>query len=148
MLGRSRRSGGVQPPRRKVVERATSGGEDAGGSRDWIQRKVGHTGCTMRSLRHSRQLWASREGLIAAPRVTYPEWLRTAAMLQRRKVAARALNEFVEPRFQKLEQRGPLIRFPQFSDFGQIVVVENDDESLPIQRGVSTALNKEVLVLE
>jgi hypothetical protein len=39
------------------------------------------TGCTMRSLRNARRLWASREGLIARPRLTLQEWLAAAAML-------------------------------------------------------------------
>lgn len=39
------------------------------------------TGCTVRSLRQARQLWASREGLIAKPAMTYDDWLRAAAML-------------------------------------------------------------------
>jgi hypothetical protein len=39
------------------------------------------TGCTMRSLRQARQLWASRNGLIGKPAMTYDEWLRAAAML-------------------------------------------------------------------
>jgi hypothetical protein len=43
------------------------------------------TGCTMRSLRNSRRLWACREGLIAPPSLTYPQWLAAAAMLQRRR---------------------------------------------------------------
>jgi hypothetical protein len=42
------------------------------------------TGCTMRSLRNARRLWASREGLIAPPSVTLDEWLAAGAMLQRR----------------------------------------------------------------
>jgi hypothetical protein len=44
------------------------------------------TGCTMRSLRNARRLWASREGLIEAPRVTFEEWLAAAAMLDVRRV--------------------------------------------------------------
>jgi hypothetical protein len=43
------------------------------------------TGCTMRSLRHARQLWASRAGYIGKPRVTLAEWLAAAAMLERRR---------------------------------------------------------------
>ena len=43
------------------------------------------TGCTMRSLRHSRRLWASRRGLIEPPTVTLEEWLAAAAMLQGRR---------------------------------------------------------------
>jgi hypothetical protein len=39
------------------------------------------TGCTMRSLRNARSLWASRQGLKTAPVVTYEEWLAAAAML-------------------------------------------------------------------
>jgi hypothetical protein len=44
-----------------------------------------HTGCTMRSLRNARRLWASRQGLAEPPRVTLEEWLAAAAMLERRK---------------------------------------------------------------
>jgi hypothetical protein len=39
------------------------------------------SGCTMRSLRNARRLWASREGLVPPPRLTYPEWLAAGAML-------------------------------------------------------------------
>jgi hypothetical protein len=39
------------------------------------------TGCTMRSLRQSRRLWASRQGFIGKPNLTYDEWLAAAAML-------------------------------------------------------------------
>src|SRR4051794_20021767 len=39
------------------------------------------TGCTMRSLRHARKLWASRAWLTEKPRLTYAEWLAAAAML-------------------------------------------------------------------
>jgi hypothetical protein len=42
------------------------------------------SGCTMRSLRHARRLWAQREGLIETLNLTYPEWLAAAAMLARR----------------------------------------------------------------
>src|SRR5437763_9116270 len=38
-------------------------------SRDLTSR----TGCTMRSLRNARRLWASREGLIGAPRLSLNE---------------------------------------------------------------------------
>src|SRR5439155_6898675 len=48
--------------------------------RDLTQR----TGCTMRSLRNARRLWAAREGLIEPPILTYEEWLAAAAMLTRR----------------------------------------------------------------
>jgi hypothetical protein len=41
------------------------------------------TGCTMRSLRHARRLWASRQGLADPPRVEFHEWLAAAAMLDR-----------------------------------------------------------------
>lgn len=41
------------------------------------------SGCTMRSLRNARQLWASREGFIERPRFTYAMWLCAAAMLER-----------------------------------------------------------------
>jgi hypothetical protein len=43
------------------------------------------TGCTMRSLRHARKLWASRVGLIEKPHMTYSEWLAAAAMLDGRR---------------------------------------------------------------
>jgi hypothetical protein len=36
------------------------------------------TGCTMRSLRNARRLWASREGLIEPPRFTLRDWLMAA----------------------------------------------------------------------
>jgi hypothetical protein len=39
------------------------------------------TGCTMRSLRNARRLWAAREGYIEPPRFEYAEWLAAAAML-------------------------------------------------------------------
>ncbi len=42
------------------------------------------SGCTMRSLRNARRLWAFLEGLIEPPSVTLDEWLAAAAMLQRR----------------------------------------------------------------
>lgn len=42
------------------------------------------TGCTMRSLRNARRLWASRSGLIEKPQVTYAEWLAAAHMLDAR----------------------------------------------------------------
>jgi hypothetical protein len=44
------------------------------------------TGCTMRSLRHARRLWASRQGLAAPPRVSYEEWLGAAHMLNPRRL--------------------------------------------------------------
>jgi hypothetical protein len=43
------------------------------------------TGCTMRSLRNARRLWAAREGLIEPPAFEYEEWLAAAAMLTPRK---------------------------------------------------------------
>jgi hypothetical protein len=43
------------------------------------------TGCTMRSLRNARRLWASRQGLIEKPAVTLDEWLAAAAMLEARR---------------------------------------------------------------
>jgi hypothetical protein len=43
------------------------------------------SGCTMRSLRHARRLWASRERLAEPPHVTLPEWLAAAALLQHRR---------------------------------------------------------------
>jgi len=42
------------------------------------------TGCTMRSLRNARRLWASREGLIDPPPLTLNEWLAAAEMLAHR----------------------------------------------------------------
>jgi hypothetical protein len=39
------------------------------------------TGCTMRSLRHARRLWAFRQGLIDKPVLSYEEWLAAVAML-------------------------------------------------------------------
>jgi hypothetical protein len=41
------------------------------------------TGCTMRTLRNARRLWASRQGVVAPPRVSLREWLMAAAMLER-----------------------------------------------------------------
>jgi hypothetical protein len=43
------------------------------------------TGCTMRSLRHARRLWASRNLNVDPPRVTLDEWLAAAAMLSARR---------------------------------------------------------------
>jgi hypothetical protein len=43
------------------------------------------SGCTMRSLRNARRLWASREGVCDPPDVTLDEWLAAAAMLSRRR---------------------------------------------------------------
>jgi hypothetical protein len=45
------------------------------------------TGCTMRSLRNARRLWASREALTEKPRMTYGEWLAAAQLLTRTVVA-------------------------------------------------------------
>jgi hypothetical protein len=42
------------------------------------------TGCTMRSLRNARKLWASREGLISPPSFSLKDWLAAALMLDRR----------------------------------------------------------------
>src|SRR3954447_12528121 len=42
---------------------------------------TGRTGCTMRSLRDARRLWASREGLIDPPKLTLQDWLAAAALL-------------------------------------------------------------------
>jgi hypothetical protein len=39
------------------------------------------TGCTMRSLRNARRLWAARQGHIPYPRLTYAEWLAAANRL-------------------------------------------------------------------
>ncbi len=44
------------------------------------------TGCTMRSLRMARRLWAAREGLTDFPRLTLRDWLMAAAMLSRRRI--------------------------------------------------------------
>ena len=44
------------------------------------------TGCTMRSLRHARRLWASRNLYVDPPRVTLDEWLAAAATLSARTV--------------------------------------------------------------
>jgi hypothetical protein len=44
------------------------------------------TGCTMRSLRTARRLWAARAGLAEFPRLTLRDWLMAAAMLNRRRV--------------------------------------------------------------
>jgi hypothetical protein len=41
------------------------------------------TGCTMRSLRNSRRIWASRAGWIASAGLNYDEWLAAAEMLSR-----------------------------------------------------------------
>lgn len=48
------------------------------------------TGCSMRSLRQARQLWASREGYIGKPRLTYQGWLAAAAMLDVRSIRLRS----------------------------------------------------------
>jgi hypothetical protein len=48
------------------------------------------TGCTMRSLRNARRLWASREGLIEPPTMTLDQWLAAAAMLGERRDDARS----------------------------------------------------------
>jgi hypothetical protein len=48
------------------------------------RRLTSHTGCTMRSLRHSRRLWASRERFASPPAVTYMEWLAAASLLGNR----------------------------------------------------------------
>ena len=42
------------------------------------------TGCTMRSLREARTLWASRTLFAAPPRTTYKRWLAAANLLARR----------------------------------------------------------------
>jgi hypothetical protein len=44
------------------------------------------TGCTMRSLRNARRLWASREVLIEPPHLTLGDWLMAAAMLNLRRI--------------------------------------------------------------
>lgn len=43
------------------------------------------TGCTMRSLRHARRLWASRNLHVDPPRLTLDEWHAAAAMLAPRR---------------------------------------------------------------
>lgn len=43
------------------------------------------TGCTMRSLRNARRLWAARERLADYPRLALCDWLAGAAMLARRR---------------------------------------------------------------
>jgi hypothetical protein len=45
------------------------------------------TGCTMRSLRNARRLWASRNLDADPPRITLEEWLAAAAMLSARSVS-------------------------------------------------------------
>ena len=45
------------------------------------------TGCTMRSLRQSRRLWASRNLHADPPRVSLDEWLAAAAMFSTRRCA-------------------------------------------------------------
>jgi hypothetical protein len=47
------------------------------------------TGCTMRSLRNARRLWASRQGLTSPPRVTLAEWPAAAAMLDQGRIRVR-----------------------------------------------------------
>jgi hypothetical protein len=42
---------------------------------------TGATGCTMRSLRNARRLWASREVFANPPRLSLDEWLAAAAMV-------------------------------------------------------------------
>jgi hypothetical protein len=39
------------------------------------------SGCTMRALRNSRRLWASRELLSSPPALSYSDWLAAAALL-------------------------------------------------------------------
>ena len=51
------------------------------------------TGCTMRSLRNARRLWASRAALIGKPAMTYPEWLAAAELLDRPQRRPRAPDE-------------------------------------------------------
>jgi hypothetical protein len=51
-------------------------------SRDLTSR----TGCTMRSLRLARRLWAAREGIAEFPRLTLRDWLMAASMLNARRV--------------------------------------------------------------
>ena len=48
------------------------------------RRLTARTGCTMRSLRNARRLWASRQGLSEPPSLTLDEWLAAGAMLTRR----------------------------------------------------------------
>lgn len=47
---------------------------------------TGVTGCTMRSLRIARRLWAAREGLAEFPRLTLRDWLMAAAMLAEQRI--------------------------------------------------------------
>lgn len=47
------------------------------------------SGCTMRSLRGARRLWAARSGAIDYPQFTYDEWLAAALMLEGRRSGAR-----------------------------------------------------------
>jgi hypothetical protein len=55
-------------------------------SRDLTAR----TGCTMRSLRNARRLWAARFLLIEWPSFAYDEWLAAAKMLEPRRPVSRA----------------------------------------------------------
>jgi hypothetical protein len=48
------------------------------------------TGCTMRSLRNARRLWASRQGLTSPPNLTFHEWLAASQMLASSRFGARA----------------------------------------------------------
>jgi hypothetical protein len=51
----------------------------------FVSRELtGQTGCTMRSLRNARRLWAARSGLVEAPSMTYEDWLAAAHMLGKR----------------------------------------------------------------
>jgi hypothetical protein len=50
-------------------------------SRDLTER----TGCTMRSLRNTRRLWASRNLYVEPPRLSLVEWFAAAAMLTSRR---------------------------------------------------------------
>jgi len=43
------------------------------------------TGCTMRNLRLSRRIWASRHGLVDPPRITFETWLAAASLLGARR---------------------------------------------------------------
>lgn len=44
------------------------------------------TGCTMRSLRVARRLWAARASLVEFPRLSYRDWLMAAGVLNGRRI--------------------------------------------------------------
>lgn len=52
----------------------------------FVSRELtGQTGCTMRSLRDARRLWASRQWTAEPPRVTLQGWLAAGLMLSERR---------------------------------------------------------------